>query len=350
MRKNWSLYMLVFFLMLAFLLTACGGSGGTSISATATPKSTIDQPGTGSKGLPLYCPLSVAIDSQDALYVSDNDNSAVHERIIKLSTTEQKLAEWHLFAPGDIGRAQGPGSIAIDAQGNMYVADLGNNKILKVSPGGKILTSWGSFGSGSGQFEEIDAIAVDANDTVYVGDNEHSSMRIEKFSNTGTFLGIALTQTKPHGSIGFTDFNPIGLAIDSGNNLFVANSTFITKLSSTGQILDKLQFVADSPTSHILRMWAGLSLNARGSFYAVQLTVIGDTNYPVIMKIDLTTGKSVAVLNVWKSGIVEVKSIAVDSQGNLYATEETKTTALQLQKFSPTGESLAIWNGTCSSS
>ena len=350
MQKNWSRYMLVFFLILMFLLTACGGSGGTSDTATATPKSTNDQPGTGPKGLPLYCPLSVAVDSQDTLYVSDNDNTAVHERIIKLSPTGQKLAEWHLFAPGNIGTVQGPGSIAIDAQGNMYVADLGNNKVLKISPSGKILTSWGSFGSGSGQFEEIDAIAVDALGTVYVGDNERSSMRIEKFSNTGTFLGIALTQTKPHGVTGFTVFNPIGLAIDSSNNLFVANSTFITKLSPTGQILDKLQIDAASPTSHVLRMWTGLSLHAQGSLYTVQLTVSGDTYYPVIMKIDTTTDKLVTVLNVWKSGIIEVKSMAVDSQGNLYATEETKTTALQLQKFSPTGESLAIWNGTCSSS
>lgn len=352
MRKNRFLYKMLLFLFLALSLASCGGNGGTGASATptSTPGTLTDQPGTGPKGLPLYCPSSVAVDRQDTIYVSDNDNSTVHERIIKLSATGQALGEWHLFPPGNIGKTQGPGSSAFDAQGNMYVVDMGQYKVLKVSPGGKILASWGSYGSGQEQFEQPEAVAVDSLNNVYVGDNERDSIRVEKFSGTGTFLGIVLTQVRPQRQIRFTDFNPIGLAVDSSNNLYVANDVYITKLSPTGQVLSKLQATDDSSTSTVLRLWTRLSINARGGLYVAQLTVSGDSFYPRIMKIDLATGTSLMVLNVWKAGIIGVGSIALDSQGNLYATEVTKTGAALLQKFSSTGESLATWQGACSSS
>ncbi len=350
MRKCRFLYKMLLFLFLALSLASCGGNGGTGASVTSTPSTPgtlTDQPRTGPKSLPLYCPYSVAVDRQDNIYISDNDNSTVHERIIKLSATGQALGEWHLFPPSRIGTSQGPGSIAIDAQGNMYIADLGRYKVLKVSPGGKILTSWGSYGSGQGQFEQPEAVAVDSHDNVYVGDNERDSARIEKFSGTGTFLGIVLTQVRPQRQIGFTDFNPIGLAVDSSDNLYVANDIYITRISPTGQVLGKWQIT--DYTSTVIRIWAGLSINARGDLYVTHLTMSGDSLYPRIMKIDLATGKSLMVLNVWKAGIIGVGSIALDSQGNLYATEDTKTGAM-LQKFSPTGESLVTRQGACSSS
>ncbi|MFL5660428.1 MAG: NHL repeat-containing protein [Ktedonobacteraceae bacterium] len=339
---------MLLFLFLALSLASCGGNGGTGASATptSTPGTLTDQPGTGPKGLPLYCPLAVTVDHQDTIYVSDNDNSTVHERIIKLSTTGQALGEWHLFPPGNIGKAQGPGSSAFDAQGNMYVVDMGRYKVLKVSPSGKILTSWGSYGSGQGQFEQPLAMAVDSHDNVYVGDNERDSARVEKFSGTGTFLGIVLTQVRPQRLSRFTDFNPIGLAIDSSDNLYVANGVYVTKLSPTGQVLGKLQIT--DYTSHVVRIWAGLSINARGDLYATHLTFDSDNFYPRIMKIDVVTGKVLTVWNIWKSGANLVESIAFDSPGNLYATEMTRTGAMLLQKFSSTGESLATWQGACS--
>lgn len=68
------------------------------------------------------------------------------------------------------------------------------------------------------------------------------------------------------------------------------------------------------------------------------------------MKIDISSGTSLAVWNIWKAGIQVVGNIAVDSQGNVYATERAKTGVMQVQKFSPTGEVLATWQGTCNMS
>lgn len=344
MCKFWSLDKIVLLLVLTLTLSlvACGGNGSTGTSATPTSITTTNEAGTGPKGLPLYCPLSVAINRQDMLSISDNDPNMNHERIINLSTTGQELSEWHIFPPDRLGVTQGPGSAAFDAQGNMYVIDLGNDKVVKVSPDGKVLTSWGSYGSGQGQFEQPEAVAVDSQGTIYVGDSSADSARIEKFSESGIFLGTVMPQLKA---------GPIGLAVDSNDHLYVANDTSITELSTTGQVLVQEHLMGSTPAS--TEVWeGGISTNARRDFYAVSLTVprFSQGSYPHIIKIDLATGKSLAVWNVWKAGITKIESIAVDSQGNVYATETTKTRKTQLQKFSSTGAVLATWQGTCSSS
>ena len=175
----------------------------------------------------------------------------------------------------------------------MYIIDLGHNKVVKVSPAGKILTSWGSYGSGPGQFEQPDSVAVDTQGNVYVGDNEADSARIEKFNDAGTFLGIVKLQLKIGSS----------LVVDSSNELYIANDTSITKLSSTGQVLGKWQFTENDTTATTL--WAGgISINAHGDFYAADLTLprTSSVDYPHIDKIDFATGTILSVLNVWKSG------------------------------------------------
>jgi streptogramin lyase len=267
---------------------------------------------------------------------------------MKLTSSGQVLGEWHLFPPGNIGTTQGPGSIALDAQGNMYITDLGRNKVLKVSPAGKILTSWGSYGSGSGQFEQLEAIAVDSHGNVYVGDYNNGSGRIEKFSDTAKFLGVVMTLARPEHSSYLTDYHPIGLAVDSHDNLYVAYDVSITGLSPTGQVIGKSEIT--DYTSTIIRIWAGISINARGNIYVIHLTApTGGNLYPRLMKIDIASGISLAVWNVWKAGTQVVRNIAVDSQGNVYATDRAKTGVMQVQKFSPTGDVLATWQGTCSS-
>ncbi len=87
----------------------------------------------------------MAVDRQDAIYVSDNDNSVVHERIIKLSPQGQALGEWHPFPPDRLGVPQGPGSMAIDGQGNIYATDQGKTgpmQLQKFSPTGALLATW----------------------------------------------------------------------------------------------------------------------------------------------------------------------------------------------------------------
>ncbi len=329
---------LVLLLALELSLVACGGTGG---NPTATPTASPTQAATGPKGLPLYCPLAVAVGPQDSLYVSDNDSNTVHERIIQLSTTGQALNEWHAFPAGNIGTTQGPGPLAVDAQGNVYVIDLGQSQVVKVSSTGKVLMRLGSAGSGPGQFEGPIAVAVDSHGTVYVGDTGTGTARIEKFSDTGTFLGIMPVQVKS---------GAISLAVDSSDNLYIANDIFITKVSPSGQILSTLRLTVDTSQSAV--SWIGLAINAQGNFYGASLTVprFASGFYPRLLKIDPATGHFLATWDIWKSAVTGLGSVALDSQGNLYITDKTKSGETQLQKFSSTGTVLATWQGTCTSS
>ncbi len=89
------------------------------------------------------------------------------------------LMKWGSYGSGD-GQFYGPYGIAVDASGNVYVTDSGNNRVQKFTSNGTFITKWGSQGSEDGQFSGPDGIAVDANGNVYVVDR--SNHRIQKFA------------------------------------------------------------------------------------------------------------------------------------------------------------------------
>lgn len=80
-----------------------------------------------------------------------------------------------------------PTDVAWDSAGNIYVADgLGNNaRVAKFDKVGKFVRSWGSRGSGEGQFNEVHGIALDAQNNVYVADA--GNKRIQVFDSDGKF-------------------------------------------------------------------------------------------------------------------------------------------------------------------
>jgi sugar lactone lactonase YvrE len=119
-------------------------------------------------------PVPVSVDAAGNIYIGEIT------RIVKLSPKGRRLATW-----GHAGYL-GPGAflvvagIAVDAAGDIYVADAGNSRIHELSPSGKPLRAWGILGSLPGQFARPESVFVNGRGVVYVADTRNS--RIQRLS------------------------------------------------------------------------------------------------------------------------------------------------------------------------
>ena len=135
------------------------------------------------------------------------------------------VATWGSLGADD-GRFNNPTGIAVDGEGNVYVADTRNDRIQKFDSTGAFLLKWGSEGSGDGEFYSPQDIALDADGNVYVVD----SSRIQVFDSNGTFI-------RKWGSYGTGEEqlqSPRSIAFDADNNAYVIAGGGIKKFDSDG--------------------------------------------------------------------------------------------------------------------
>jgi len=120
-----------------------------------------------------------------------------------------------------------PEAVALDGQGNIYIADQLSYVVQKFTIAGAYETEWGSFGGGHGQFGPIAGLATDAAGDVYVVDSSHN--RIEKFDPNGNFItswghfGRELGEFNFGSSQNYTQPPGGGIAV-AGNYVYVADS------------------------------------------------------------------------------------------------------------------------------
>jgi uncharacterized protein YjbI with pentapeptide repeats len=146
---------------------------------------------------------------------------------------------WGSSGSGE-GQFDGPISVSVDSGGNVYVADYNNSRIQKFTGNGSFISQWGSQGSGEGQFNGPNGISVDSDGNVYVADYNNS--RIQKFTSNGKFLSKWGSQGSGEGQ-----FNgPNGISVDSDGKVYVAdyaisyyNNNRIQKFTSAGYFLSK---------------------------------------------------------------------------------------------------------------
>jgi sugar lactone lactonase YvrE len=180
-------------------------------------------------------PTGVARDAAGNLYVADMDNHSIR----RISAAGQVTT---LAGSGVAGHADGTGTaatfnlpfhVALDSVGNLYVADSGNHMIRKVSPGGVVstLAGTGVLGSANGpgasaQFSSPAGVAVDAAGTVYVADTgNHVIRRIAADGTVSTLAGLAGNPGSTDGVSTVARFAvPNGLAVDAAGNVYVADS------------------------------------------------------------------------------------------------------------------------------
>jgi sugar lactone lactonase YvrE len=179
-------------------------------------------------------PQGVAADAQGNLYVTDPFNHVIRKITPAgvVSTIAGNGNIGYVIGPAASAEFYSPTGIAVDASGNnIYVADQGNNVILKISNG--VVTKLAGSGAAgivdgaaaTAQFSNPTSVAVDASGNVYVADRNNN--RIRKISTAGVVSTFCGTGTAGYldGTSTTAEFNgPTGIAIDASNNLYIADS------------------------------------------------------------------------------------------------------------------------------
>lgn len=117
---------------------------------------------------------------------------------------------------GSYGGPIMPNGVATDSSGNVYIADAKDYAIVKLARNGSFITSWGSYGSGHGQFSNPEGIALDTSGNVFVSDSVNNN--VQKFTNTGGFVVSWNTWNKTS-----ILSHPFGVSVNSTGFVYVVD-------------------------------------------------------------------------------------------------------------------------------
>jgi sugar lactone lactonase YvrE len=254
----------------------------------------------------------IAIDSSGTIYIADADDNRV--RKINPNGSIQTVAGTGVagFA-GDGGSSNTamlshPYGVVVDAQGNLYIADLGNGRVRRTSSGGTIATVAGGGtiapgGNGDGgpatsvQLLEPRNIAVTPDGTLYISD--FGAHRVYRITPGGILTTLAGT-----GSAGFSGDggasqlaqlnSPAGLAFDSTGALYIADSAN-NRIRRVYQGIITTVYNVTGPT--------GIAISPTGALYIAASGYLG-TQFKAI------------------GGIPSARDVTLDRSSNVYATTD----------------------------
>ena len=208
-----------------WVLQRCGAS--TCAGATEDPILEFDKSGKFIKSFGtgvFVTPHGFAVDAKGNIWVTDfAAKNGKGMQVFKFSPEGKvlmTLGKAGVAGPDNDEFSQ-PSGVAIAANGDIFVADghggpTSNYRIVKFSPDGKFIKTWGTKGSGPGQFDALHAIAIDRKGRVLVADRGNN--RIQVFDQDGAYI----TEWKQFG-------RPSGIAVDKRNNVYVADCDSNTK-------------------------------------------------------------------------------------------------------------------------
>jgi uncharacterized protein (TIGR03437 family) len=357
------------------IITTIAGGSTTGLTGDGGPASaaTFDQP------------YGITIDASGNLYIADTVDCAIR----KISTNGNIATVAGTVScgfAGDNGPAKqaklnGPNSVAVDASGNLYIADTGNQRIRRVDTNGIITTVAGSgtqgfSGDGSlataANFSTPTGVAVDASGAVYVADLDNG--RVRRFlvgGNVDTFAGTTTTVGDGGPSTRGRMIGVIGVAVDAAGNLYIADHTnnrvrkvtlsgTITTLAGNGQT----GYAGDRgpAASSILNSPNSVALDSIGNLY------IADSGNGRIRRVDAVTGiittfagtgaYSYSGIGTGGDGgpasaasLTYPTSVAVDGVGNVYvvnAVQSNITPGTQAVRRITTDGKIDTWAGGAS--
>jgi len=195
-----------------------------------------------------FAPIAVTVDEASNVYVADFGNSLIREisPLGVVTTLAGTGLQGAVNGTGTAASFNGPVGLAVDASGNIYVADIENELIRKITSGGVVTTFAGSGVAGAGNgtgtgasFDGPHGIALDAAGDVYIADQGNNLIR--KITPAGvvtTFAGSGAAGAA-NGTGTAASFNaPQGVAVDASGNIYVADTgnNLIRKITTAGVV------------------------------------------------------------------------------------------------------------------
>ena len=329
---------------------AFGVSGGSTITTIA---------GTGKAGFSgdrgpatrarLSGPRGVAVDGQGNVYISDSGNARVRKVSGRTITTIAGTGTAGFSGDGGPAAAaqlNQPEGLAVDGQGNLYIADYGSHRVRRVSPDGVITTIAGTGKQGfsgdgglatSAQLEYPEGVAVDGRGSVYIADTGNS--RVRKVGQGGTITTIAGT-----GETGFSGdggratsaslFRPSDVAADGRGNVYIADFLHyrVRKVSPAGTITTIAGTGGTDSSGDGGRATAAeliptsVALDRQGNVY------VGDFHNDRVRKVTpggaITTVAGIGIRGsrgddgpATAAQLADPSGVAIDVQGNLYIAD-----------------------------
>jgi sugar lactone lactonase YvrE len=312
-------------------------------------------------------PASLVLDGAGNLYFADPSAHRVRKVAPDgiITTVAGNGSQGYLGdgGPANATRLNVPEDVAVDAAGNLYIADKENHRIRKVDPSGTITTvagnGSGGFGGDGGAATDASlyypsGVTVDGAGNLYLADT--SNQRIRRVdAATGTITTVAGTGTAGFGGDGglATEAKlsyPTGVAVDGAGNLYLAdkNNHRIRRVDAADETISTVagtgtgNYHGDGGPATDAWLWepGGVTLDATGNLY------ITDRTNRRVRKVDAATGVISTVAgsgNVTYEGdgglgtsakVNSPRGLALDNLGNLYIAD---TGNHRIRKLEPSG-------------
>jgi uncharacterized protein (TIGR03663 family) len=265
--------------------------------------------GVGSEPGAFSDPTGLAVDAEGNFYVADTGN----DRIQKFDKDGTPIAQTGSGGTGP-GEFDQPADIALDAQGNVYVVDTWNHRIQKFDSD---LNFVASFGRPTGDLENPEpdqmwgprAIDVDKDGNLVVSDT--GTHRIKKFSPDGDVLAVS-------GSRGDDDdeFNePVGLAVAANGDVWIADTG--------NRRLQRFDARLNHVSTYNLDQWEDIDVNTRPYLAALPdgRLLVTDATHSQVLLLDEDGTVIGSASQVDETVLVSPRGIAYDEMGLVYVTE-----------------------------